>query len=75
LEVGEPEGFLRFVATCFRQKRKTLRNNLRGTYGARAVEALTQADLSPRSRAEELSAGEFAQVYRYLAGADRAWDK
>jgi 16S rRNA (adenine1518-N6/adenine1519-N6)-dimethyltransferase len=48
---------LRFVSLCFRQKRKTLRNNLRGVYGGR-VEALPEASL----RAEQIEAQKFAQL-------------
>ncbi len=31
--VGDRAAFLRFLSQCFRQKRKTLRNNLAGIYG------------------------------------------
>lgn len=53
----EAEGFLRFVSICFRQKRKTLRNNLRGYY-----------DPAPEiaRRAEELTVAEFVDLYREL---------
>jgi 16S rRNA (adenine1518-N6/adenine1519-N6)-dimethyltransferase len=42
--------FLRFAGQCFRQKRKTLRNNLAGAYPRDAVEAQPEAGL----RAEQL---------------------
>lgn len=53
----DADAFLRFVSICFRQKRKTLRNNLRGVY-----------DPAPdiTRRAEELSVEEFAELYRRL---------
>jgi 16S rRNA (adenine1518-N6/adenine1519-N6)-dimethyltransferase len=51
------EGFLAFVSTCFRQKRKTLWNNLRGVY-----------DSIPEGsrRAEELSVEQFIELYSLL---------
>lgn len=51
------QGFLDFVSICFRQKRKTLRNNLRGFY-----------DPAPEisRRAEDLSVEEFLELYREL---------
>lgn len=51
----EVTGFLRFVSLCFRQKRKTLRNNLRGAY-----------EVDDSRRAEELSVGEFVELYQRL---------
>jgi len=50
VSVQDPEAFLRFVSLCFRQKRKTLRNNLAGQYSfehpllARRAEQLAIAD-------------------------------
>lgn len=67
LDVREPEAFLGFVAACFRQKRKTLRNNLRGTFPSQQVEAaLAASALEPRARAEELSLQAFARLYQVL---------
>lgn len=53
----DTKGFLQFVSICFRHKRKTLRNNLRGAY-----------DPAPEisRRAEELSVEEFVELYRAL---------
>jgi len=53
--------FLRFVALCFRQKRKTLRNNLAGQYGA-AVDGWPEVSI----RAEQIGIPEFAAMYRRL---------
>jgi 16S rRNA (adenine1518-N6/adenine1519-N6)-dimethyltransferase len=55
------EAFLGFVSICFRLKRKTLRNNLRGTYEP-------APDIAPwaNRRAEELSVDEFVALYRAL---------
>lgn len=69
LQVGSPAKFLEFLSACFRQKRKTLRNNLRAVYGvARVEQALAGAGLPDRARAEELSLEELAGVYSRLAG-------
>jgi 16S rRNA (adenine1518-N6/adenine1519-N6)-dimethyltransferase len=53
----DADGFLDFVSICFRQKRKTLKNNLREAY-----------DPAPEisRRAEELSVEEFVDLYRSL---------
>jgi 16S rRNA (adenine1518-N6/adenine1519-N6)-dimethyltransferase len=52
---------LTFVRRCFKQKRKTLRNNLRPFYGA-AIDGLPESGL----RAEQLKLGEFAELYARL---------
>lgn len=49
--------FLAFASACFRQKRKTLANNLRATYGP-------HPELS--QRAEQLSVEELIALYREL---------
>jgi 16S rRNA (adenine1518-N6/adenine1519-N6)-dimethyltransferase len=57
LAVSDVDGFLGFVSICFRQKRKTLRNNLREAYHP-------APDLA--RRAEELSVDEFVDLYKSL---------
>jgi 16S rRNA (adenine1518-N6/adenine1519-N6)-dimethyltransferase len=57
LAVRDIDSFLAFVSICFRQKRKTLRNNLREAYNP-------APDMS--RRAEELSVEEFVELYRAL---------
>lgn len=52
---------LKFVSLCFRQKRKTLRNNLRGLYREQ-IDALPEAGL----RAEQLSLDQFVALHRKL---------
>jgi len=52
--VDDVDGFLRFVSICFRQKRKTLRNNLRGAY---------ENPPEIMRRAEELTVVEFVELY------------
>lgn len=56
------DGFLAFVSICFRQKRKTLKNNLREAYNP-------PPDIS--RRAEELSVDEFVELYRALGPTQR----
>jgi 16S rRNA (adenine1518-N6/adenine1519-N6)-dimethyltransferase len=53
--------FLKFVRMCFRQKRKTLRNNLAGVEG---IEGLPEAAL----RGEQLSVEQFENLYKKLKG-------
>ncbi len=55
----DADAFLRFVGQCFRQKRKTLRNNLAGIYGKEAIEAWPEAGL----RAEQISLDGFVEMY------------
>lgn len=62
--VPDTEAFLRFASACFRQKRKTLRNNLAEVYGKEAVDALPEAG----KRAEQLSLEELAALFRKLKG-------
>jgi 16S rRNA (adenine1518-N6/adenine1519-N6)-dimethyltransferase len=62
LGVGDREAFRRFLGHCFRQKRKTLRNNLAGIYGKEAIDAWPEAGL----RAEQIALEQFAEMYRRL---------
>lgn len=62
LGVGDPAAFLEFVGRSFRHKRKTLRNNLSEIYGKEQVAQWPEAGL----RAEQLSIGQFAEIYRRL---------
>jgi 16S rRNA (adenine1518-N6/adenine1519-N6)-dimethyltransferase len=62
--VEDESAFLDFVKECFAQKRKTLRNNLRGRLGERAEEVLREAGLSPNARAEQLTIAQFAALFR-----------
>jgi 16S rRNA (adenine1518-N6/adenine1519-N6)-dimethyltransferase len=56
----DPDGFLRFAGLCFRQKRKTIRNNLAEAYGKALVEAWPEAGL----RAEQIPLEQFLEMYR-----------
>lgn len=55
----EAKGLLRFVGQCFRQKRKTIRNNLSDAYGREAVDAWPEAGL----RAEQIGLEGFKEMY------------
>lgn len=59
-EVADVAGFLRFASACFRQKRKTLRNNLAGKYQIPGE----PVDLS--RRAEQLPLAEMLALYSRL---------
>jgi 16S rRNA (adenine1518-N6/adenine1519-N6)-dimethyltransferase len=54
--------FLRFASACFRQKRKTLRNNLAPLYGKECVDAMPEG----RLRAEQLGVADLIALYRRL---------
>jgi len=57
--LDDAQGFLEFAGRCFRQKRKTLRNNLLPFYG-RQVEAWPEA----RLRAEQVPLAQLIEMYR-----------
>jgi 16S rRNA (adenine1518-N6/adenine1519-N6)-dimethyltransferase len=60
--VDDPDAFLAFASVCFRQKRKTLRNNLSSIYGTERTQEQPEAGL----RAEQLSVAQLADLYRRL---------
>ncbi|HEV2205296.1 MAG TPA: rRNA adenine dimethyltransferase family protein, partial [Candidatus Acidoferrales bacterium] len=67
LAIDDEERFLAFVQTCFGQKRKTLRNNLRALAGDDRIRAaLIACELRPDARAEQLSVSEFAALFQNL---------
>ena len=63
LGVADGAAFLGFVRRCFRQKRKTLRNNLAGTGAGERIAVLPEASL----RAEQLSVEQFAELWNRVA--------
>ncbi len=63
LGIDDPRAFLEFAGLCFRQKRKTLRNNIIGAFGKALVDALPETS----SRAEQLTLEQLAGLYRKLA--------
>ncbi len=61
------DGFIDFLRLSFGQKRKTLWNNLKGTYDEAALKhALAEAKVKSTARAETLSLEQSAAVYRFL---------
>jgi 16S rRNA (adenine1518-N6/adenine1519-N6)-dimethyltransferase len=61
-DLPDSEAFLEFARRAFRQKRKTLRNNLEPFYGPQAA-AWPEA----RLRAEQLSLDQFVALYRRVS--------
>jgi 16S rRNA (adenine1518-N6/adenine1519-N6)-dimethyltransferase len=61
----DPDAFRRFVSACFRQKRKTLRNNLAHAVPKNALDALPEAGL----RAEQLGVAQLAALLERLTAA------
>lgn len=67
LAIADDAAFLRFAGGCFRQKRKTLANNLKGRYAPDLIQqGLNQIKAQPNARAEELSVEQLAALYRAL---------
>ncbi len=67
LGIREEAAFFRFLRACFRQKRKTLRNNLKGAYPPdRVLQTLQALGLNPAARAETFSVEQFAALYHRL---------
>jgi len=64
--MGDREGFLRFASAAFRQKRKTLRNNLAPLYGKDRLDGMPQA----KQRAEQLGIDALIDLYRVLTGRE-----
>jgi 16S rRNA (adenine1518-N6/adenine1519-N6)-dimethyltransferase len=67
LAISDDAPFLRFVQSCFAQKRKTLRNNLLALAPSEfARKVIAAAGLQPDARAEELSLEKFAILWRQM---------
>jgi 16S rRNA (adenine1518-N6/adenine1519-N6)-dimethyltransferase len=64
-EVEDPEGFERFLQRAFARRRRTLENNLGDSY-ANLKEYLRFLNLEGSRRAETLSVGEFAALWKAL---------
>ena len=59
LGIGDSEAFLHFLSACFRQKRKTLRNNLRAEF---PIDGQAESQL----RAEQMSLDDLAALWHKL---------
>jgi len=59
---ADAKPFLEFASACFRQKRKTLRNNLAERYPKEQLEAMPALS----KRAEQLSVAELLELFRNL---------
>jgi len=72
LQIGDSHDekhFLKFVQTCFSQKRKTLRNNLLVMASDEHIQAaLAKIGLRSDARAEQLTLTQFAKAWRLLVG-------
>jgi 16S rRNA (adenine1518-N6/adenine1519-N6)-dimethyltransferase len=66
--VRETRQFLKFASMCFRQKRKTLRNNLLPCFDKDVLAAQPEAGL----RAEQLGLEQLADLWRRLSGSEVA---
>jgi len=66
--LADPEGFLRFASRCFRQKRKTIRNNLADAYGRDLVGAWPEAGL----RAEQIPLERLVEMFRRVESLPNA---
>jgi 16S rRNA (adenine1518-N6/adenine1519-N6)-dimethyltransferase len=63
--IADKKGFIRLVKAAFNQRRKTLRNALRGTL----PEAALTADPLMGQRAEQLSVAQFVGLYQQYLGS------
>lgn len=66
---SDEKRFMEFVQSCFSQKRKTLRNNLRAFAPDETIHAaLAELGLRLDARAEQLTLGQFAGLFERLIG-------
>ena len=73
LRLPDTEAFLKFIKTCFSQKRKTLPNNVKALLPpARSREILRRLDLREDARAEQLSVAELAALYQAISSGQKA---
>jgi 16S rRNA (adenine1518-N6/adenine1519-N6)-dimethyltransferase len=67
-DASDEKQFLEFVQSCFSQKRKTLRNNLRAMASDEQIHAaLVSLGLRSDARAEQLTLAQFAALFQTLS--------
>jgi len=67
LGIADETEFISFLKLGFGQKRKTIWNNLRGRYDEKALRAaLGKTGIKPAARAEALTLGKTAALFRAL---------
>jgi 16S rRNA (adenine1518-N6/adenine1519-N6)-dimethyltransferase len=73
LSIGDEHAFLEFVKGCFRQKRKTLSNNLRSVVAPETARGILR-DLRLRedARAEQLTVAQFAALHQAISSIPKA---
>ena len=69
VDVPSPERMFSLVRAGFGQRRKMLRQSLKGALGGDTIEVLTHAGVDPRARAESLDLEAWAAVARAAEGA------
>jgi 16S rRNA (adenine1518-N6/adenine1519-N6)-dimethyltransferase len=73
LGISDEHAFGEFLKRCFAQKRKTLRNNLRGLVDGENVEEIfPAAGIALNARAEELTLAQFARLFELTATQRRS---
>ena len=65
----DPEAFVEMLKLAFAQKRKTLVNNLKSSFGDKAAAALRAKGVRPDARAEALPLEKMAAIFRSLTQA------
>jgi len=66
-ELGVPVGrFLSDVQLAFSSRRKMIRNNMKGLYGAKIEDALNEAGLELNVRAQDMTVADFVKLSRAL---------
>jgi 16S rRNA (adenine1518-N6/adenine1519-N6)-dimethyltransferase len=67
LGIQDHAAFMEFLKTCFAQKRKTLKNNLRSLAPRSGVEPLlAECEIRPDARAEQVGLGALARIFLRL---------
>ncbi|KAF2955258.1 16S rRNA (adenine(1518)-N(6)/adenine(1519)-N(6))-dimethyltransferase RsmA [Marinitoga sp. 38H-ov] len=57
--------FFKFIHIAFSQRRKTIKNNLKGIFGENTDEILKKCSIDPKTRPENLSIDKFIDLFSY----------